>query len=156
MKVGHPGALLPAGGTDVPTEAQRIVTLADLIARLEGARGPDRDLDFALHRLDMGEWLDREGYSRNGDGYFSTSAKYPRVAGPEHFTGSLDAALALVERKLPGWGIYMRSDRDGCGAGLTYPKHNLVTPGHVETKTLPLAVCLALLRALQAQEGGEG
>lgn len=63
-------------------------------------------------------------------------------------TTSLDAALALAGRVLPEWGFYLRSDKDGHGAGLSYPDYNRVTPGHVEHKSsLPLALCAAILRA---------
>jgi hypothetical protein len=58
---------------------------ADLLEKLKAATGPDRNLDAMLHHRDL------QGI---GTGYYADAPRY---------TGSIDAALALVEKKLPGW-----------------------------------------------------
>ena len=62
------------------------------------------------------------------------------------------AELAERTRVLPGWGLYLRSDKDGHGAGLTHPEFSRVTPGRVEHKSsLPLAMVAAILRVEQSK-----
>ena len=66
--------------------------------------------------------------------------------------GSLDAAVALVERVLPGWGYFIRKDEEGINASLLYPNALRVSPGCGQHKSSPaLALCLALIRALIAK-----
>lgn len=109
--------------------------LKELLARVEGASGPDREISRDLHWLFIGPMT---------DGW------------PPPYTYSIDAALALVERVLPGWGFK-------CEAGLGYGIS--VTIGHVgpnklydrpegwgEGSTLPLAILAALLNAKISQE----
>jgi hypothetical protein len=67
------------------------------------------------------------------------------------YTTSLDAALALAERVLPGWGFYLRQDKDGCGCGMVYPEYNSVTAGHFTAPTPALALCAAVLKAVESK-----
>jgi hypothetical protein len=72
------------------------------------------------------------------------------------FTESIEAAISLIEKLLPGWGYYFRKDSEGayaegCFAGLIYPKYNLVTAGSATAATPALALLAALLEALIAQ-----
>jgi len=128
--------------------------LTDLLARIEAATGPDRDLDRAI-----GFALD--GWELSGDAenliYVPADVTYyadhPGGMYPS-FTESLGAALALVERVNPGWASGFDSgpktsiafidphdfaDRIGGGRYLA------------TAKTVPLAILLALLRSI---EGG--
>lgn len=59
-----------------------MTTFSDIIARLENATGPDRDLDRLIAKE---------------TGAFE-------IIEAKNYTASLDAAIALVERILPGWG----------------------------------------------------
>jgi len=70
------------------------MTLSDLIARLETASGPDRELDAAIHRLLAGSPTD---HWYNFFGEWITDQNCP------HISASIDAAVALAERVLPGW-----------------------------------------------------
>lgn len=144
------------------------VELTDILARLEKAEGPDRELDGLIY----GHF---EGLKRN-DGTFHLDIdgerfqfEHPTLrhpAGPAalyvhgynvgEFTASLDAALALVERCLPG--AYWRAERlapaltfDGepfwasCGlAGAQEAAH---------AKTPAIALLIALVKALIARDG---
>lgn len=97
--------------------------LRALLARLEAAEGPDREVDRALHvavGLDMGEEV-HLGALLNA------------------YTASIDAAVALVERRGYGWQI----DRDdGCYLSDADDVFDLV-----KAATPPLSLCAALVRA---------
>jgi hypothetical protein len=58
--------------------------LSDLIARVEKAEGPDRELDRDL--------ADAFGLSQG------------KLEHPERYSSSIDAAVSLAELVLPGWG----------------------------------------------------
>jgi hypothetical protein len=129
--------------------------LSELIARVEGATGPDRELDtlieVAARWIEAGrvglapehraKWRgSRSGYVSDG---FSTYAA-------ERYTSSLDAALALCERVLPGWTarLWISERRSACV--LT---DDLGSDGETyAAPTAPLAVILAVLRALHHKE----
>lgn len=120
----------------------------EIIERLGKAAGPDREID----RLIANALLPWHG---------------PDDCYPPHFahpvTASLDAALALVERKIPGFGWTL----DGTTADLPEGNFNIGLYGAREWngrpylgggshKLLPLALCLALLRALEVQDATVG
>lgn len=64
-------------------------------------------------------------------------------------TTSLDAALALVERVLPGWVYMLVNDHGG------YNRAELNEPGGRTVKaiadTMPLALCIAVLKAKETK-----
>ena len=84
-----------------------------------------------------------------------------------HFSGSLDAIVALVEKTLPGWLI---QQYDAGVYGADRPTAHLFEPDFAEKSrtekpylradgsgnSRPLAVCSALLRALQSKGEGNG
>lgn len=142
-----------------------MTALAELLARVEAAEGPDRELDFDLERLTLeGDGWEREDcgprYSpkwirAEGDGRYFVHGVAP------HLTGSVDAALALVDRVLPGLVIDMcRIGRPGN----QFQVHEvLIYSGEdsdveeVERDYWPvrpgaLAILEALLRALLAKD----
>ena len=99
--------------------------LTDLLARVEGATGADREIDVALFR-----------------------AAGPTVLIQEDYTASLDAALALLGRVLPGWVWEVSSGRSGL------PWAVLSGDGRSaggEAKTPALSILSAMLRALIAE-----
>jgi hypothetical protein len=107
--------------------------LTELIERLEKATGPDRELDAAIR-----------------DALYSPSA---RVGWPP-YTASLDAALALVEEKLPCQWVrldYWTDINIERPRASILPKGELIHGFAAHGATLPLALLLALLRALQSQ-----
>ncbi|CAN7303833.1 hypothetical protein LJR164_001586 [Phenylobacterium sp. LjRoot164] len=135
----------------------------ELIARLEAASEGSRELDALLwiatdpkplgnikhwvHEWAPGWMLgDVEGFIYMRD--HPTGAGWPA---PE-FTTSLDAIVALIERKFP------QAQRD------TFTRHgsNAVRWWHGDgwemsgAKTMPLALCIALLTALRTQDQGDG
>lgn len=134
--------------------------LEGLLARVEGAAGPDRELDKALwYKLIFDPALDRQDDS------------YLKLVGSPlpWFTASLDAALALVERRLPTFTTDLTIYRTNAGEFKPHSLARLFCPyGEIseyrgDAKTPALALLAALLRALitQAQpsqtgESGEG
>ena len=144
------------------------VSIEELIARLEKASGPDREIDFDIWCMEHGfqivwesnraffareqehgpiAFIDPTERSRN----FYLNSNYEK--GVPCFTASLDAIVSLIERKLPGWGWFLRREPDGSWScsGLTFPDAPNVTPGAATAKMPTLALCLAFLKALQAK-----
>lgn len=106
----------------------------DLIARLEKATGPDRDLDHAIDTALLGEWT-----------YYA----------PE-YTASIDAALTLVPNGYR-W-LVRKHDGSKTWAGGKGAKSfaNVYADEHESpmyeawTQTPALALCIAALKARQA------
>lgn len=144
--------------------------LTDLIAKLEAATGGSRELDAELMALFYvqdsrfigctcdccpgGRHPDLVWVDPDTDKWVTTA-----LAGYE-FTTSLDAIVALIERKLPVWCIVVESTPK-----LDHPSGNkacarimLMSGGgtaRIAARTPPLALCVALLSALQLQGGSE-
>lgn len=108
----------------------------EILERLEAASEGSRKLDYAIKH-----WLET-----------NTDDEYWKLRVAADWTTSIDAALALAERVLPGWGFFLRKDKDGCNCGLVYPEASFVTPGCGTSPTPALALCIAILRARQAAE----
>jgi len=115
--------------------------------------GKDRAWFQAARKQIKGETLLIE---RDGAYVLMNSLRIPEI------TASLDAAIALVKRVLPGWTLYA-SITDGTADDLYLlgpnfrdgqPEQNSSPP--VGGKPVALALTLATLRALHAQEGRDG
>lgn len=115
------------------------MTYADIVSRLEAAEGADRELDIEIVRrcISPDEAVLHERYGVHC----------------YEFTGSLDAAIGLVERLLPDWYMQLerRPGRDPYAA-LGMPTAADWT-AEAAAATLPLALLLALFRALEAEKG---
>jgi hypothetical protein len=116
--------------------------LSNLISRLEAAQSGGAGLDHAVHEA-AEPALFAPGWK------WSTECPLP-------VTTSLDAALTLCERVLPGASC-VGFDRTPQGS-TAYVSRNNVADGHwlveAEAPTPALALCLALLRALEAKADG--
>lgn len=130
--------------------------LAELRERVRAATGPDRELDFALKRL----WSDIAARLT-----FKEAIEAPGFTLPP-YTASVDAALALVERMLPGWAYNLQVIRDvttrteqDAVADFWLPsirtKHLHRERFRANAQTLPLAILLALLDALLDSDRGK-
>jgi hypothetical protein len=108
-----------------------------LITRLEEAGEGSRELDAAIWR-----WTDG----------------WRGVDHPPAYTTSIDAALTLAERVLPGWGwVLSTGARGGHPAWVqAYPEpvDEDVCRDAVASASLPLALCAAILKATDT--GREG
>lgn len=120
--------------------------LADLLARVEAAAGPDRELDARLYvqliaRLQnpaIEQMIQERSVRLPGSNVWLDGAKDWAVP---RFTASLDAALALCERLgLDGWHILY-------SAMVDWRAH---TTG-ISLNRLPLCVIAAMLKALIAK-----
>jgi hypothetical protein len=151
------------------------VTLADILKRLREATGADREIDAALYNAlhkddfrpvafnalaqDDPEYFD---LSRYHDGWLVGKTKRDIYAEDlEHYTASLDAAIALVERTLPGaeWYVWNNAhDQNNVkrGPGATLWHDSLAelhdgtwSGGDAHLAATPaLALLIALLEAL--------
>jgi hypothetical protein len=140
-------------------------TLKSLLARVEGATGADRELDLALG-LAIGGWklvpdptgLTEDEFVDCGD---LTCPATPG-ASYEAITESLDSALALCERVLPGCGIDIGlypAEPPGRPTPLAEATMRACDSGHPFVAVRPcfaptaaLALLAALLKALISQE----
>ncbi len=146
--------------------------LRGLIERCEKATEPDRELDGDLHEMAYGEWLRKHGYVSQGEtGYFSPTPPVQgagHVRAPEHYTDSVDAALALVEKMRPGyrWGVSSVAIKigaypdgktaygEGFRAHVTKNSPLRPMPSTADAPTPALAIILALLRSLDTDNKG--
>lgn len=129
-----------------------------LLSRLETATGPDREID---------RWLELLLVQNGRRGCFKTNESWVKAArerrwATDHFTRSIDAALDLVERCLPGWKLSFHLGglwgEEQPGAHLAEPdfaalsrKNKRYEQSRANAPTLPLAILIALLRALSAR-----
>lgn len=137
------------------------MNLEALIERLEKLQGPDREVDFWLSiRLPIGE------PTRHSDEELQADIDLVGIDGmviDAPYTSSLDAAIALVERVLPGWKVgmdprfYIDDQSVKWDAIICIPHWNRWTPSdsdwieRIEARHVlaPVAVCLATLRAMK-------
>ncbi|CUW44430.1 hypothetical protein B3286c1_1762 [Brucella vulpis] len=124
----------------------------DLITRLSKLDAPDREVDWEIYQFFMGEWLHKHGYKREGDHYRTATPPVSGTeicSGPEYFTASVDAAIALAERGLPGCDWTISSNRQN-----EKPFSEIILTvehgrsGYCGLGTTPaIAICIAILRA---------
>jgi len=135
--------------------------IASLLERVTAATGPDRVLDLDLARALVPDVV---VLRRNDD----DTANEPHTYW--EYTTSIDAALALVERMLPGWkwGVASVAVKTGEKSPEGYPRYGTGFRAHVtqvsalrpmpsvaEGPTAPLAILVALLRSLSQGAGHE-
>lgn len=155
------------------SEQETMADVGGVLERLRAATGPDRELDAAIEVATFvpSEWrMDCRQGSKSGTcvvTYIDHRGK--RTTGTYRapsVTYSLDAALALVERVLPGWSWGVSRLDAGLVAGVVAAPVD-VEPDHeedwgcqsAEAATGPLALCIAALQALSTRapaEGGRG
>jgi hypothetical protein len=111
-----------------------ILALVPLLERVKAATGPDRALECDLVEAFISA-------SEAGAHFNFDLAAY-------RYTASIDAALALVERVLPGWQVNVSAFGNVAEASLggrgVYPPIQAPTP--------PLAILVALLTAIISKE----
>lgn len=135
--------------------------LADIIARLETANEADPELDVVI-------WLAFTPGATRRDLVISATDKRPgwtidetrdatgRLITAPPVTSSLDAAVALAARVLPGWSYEVRASGTG-DKGQATVWNPLRAVGEIEFRVtgMPspaLALCLALVRAVAAKK----
>lgn len=128
--------------------------LQSLLEKIQGVTGLDRELDILIGAA--------TGYRNRFDGSLLSDV----LAMPERheegmqwegvpaYTASLDAALALVERVLPGFDadVNIRSGEEPMAA-YVWPAGTYIGGHGAQAATAPLALLAALLTALISKEG---
>ena len=110
-------------------------TISSLLSRVRAASGPDRELD-----ADIWQALCWKHHWRE-------------IAKGTPFTGSIDAAVALVERVLPGCSLTILRDWGGLNRCRIWTDDITPAPPYVGTaSSLPLAILAALLSALEQKD----
>ncbi len=138
-----------------------LATLRGLRERVESGIGPDRRVDVDLwwelcatpaHLYERRPFGEASGFNRSGTALTPIwSEIWPHVAAP-HYTASIDACVALVERLLPAveWDIGRRRDQ-WFVASLAGPHEGwYVSPARTHPTSAPRALLSALLKALEA------
>lgn len=140
--------------------------LTALIERLEKADGPDRELDELIRCALLaepgayveksqfnGEWCIYKGEWAGRPKLYERPRSVPRELWDGSLTASIDAAVALAERVLPGRSVMMGWRQ----ASNTKPWARVgLWPDPDATGATPaLALVTATLRALSAQEGSK-
>jgi hypothetical protein len=129
-------------------------TLKELLARVEAATGPDREIDAELIRI---------VWRQDPTAWIMTNTTIPA------YTASLDAIIALVEKTLPGWLPGMVKKNSSRGAWECYVRNDEpLLSGYYAAKnpkarwltgygpTAPLGLLSALLQALISNSKTEG
>ncbi|MEN3145711.1 hypothetical protein ABCW43_00190 [Neorhizobium sp. IRAMC:178] len=115
------------------------MTIPELIEKLEKATCPDRDIDKAITEL----------FGTKNDHGVLICAGYLGIG---MFTSSIDAAVQLCERVLPGWLWLVEAGGDSdYGATVVSDDSSICSDWHKSTPAI--ALCIAILRALQPKEG---
>ena len=126
----------------------------ELLARVQKATGPDREIDVAIMAACF-EWAKAEPpyYAPHCVGdepiYWHAPSWLRKRPCPE-LTGSIDAALALVERVLPGNDVLVMRDTGQWEANIG-PQESFVS-FEGKCSNAPLSILAALLAALQPPE----
>lgn len=117
--------------------------MTSLIERLEGAEVGSRELDADLQDALFCCQIKRERQLLQSYVFHMGDGEWELIP---HYTTSLDAALALVERVLPGWAWSVGNKAQG---GQAYLMRGL-GDGLIEGKgaSPALALCIALLKVL--------
>jgi hypothetical protein len=139
--------------------------LQALLERVEGASGPDREIDAVLMAQFYRRGLRKLGVQESGPNgwrYIKSRcwvdpATNSAVTTAKHgleFTSSLDRALALVKRVLPGAWIELSGPRKYLHIPTPVPNYWRAECGCVGWGATPaLALLAALLKALLAKHG---
>ncbi len=127
--------------------------MSDLIERLEKATGPDREIDAALVKALCPDALVSQYLASDEEPsvFHAQSLGISDRSDVPRYTASLDAALTLVERALPGteWAV---STLYGVNhAEVDMNGEEPVTARDAATPAI--ALCLATMKALSAARG---
>jgi hypothetical protein len=141
-----------------------MTSLTDLIERVEGATGPDREIGVTVLASLLaptpvtiskspfnGAWCAYEIDWKGKERLWQTPMPFRQMG---CVTESLDAALALCERVLPGADWHLQTLPDG-RAGFTAFIIQLDQIAVAVAPTPAISLILAMLKALQAKEAGE-
>lgn len=131
-----------------PQERPSIPT--ELLSRLAVASEGSRELDRDLAKLiDRAEWEKCANWASQPCGAQPETIDRDALRWLPAYTASLDAALALAERVLPGWFISLERYSDGWYA-TTCDHSTSQRRFQGSQKPAALALCIAILKAAEA------
>lgn len=129
------------------------MTYQGIIERVRAATGADRDLAMDVASAVLGgEWRPYSGERRVKIKWLYSSDGRVLLYGheqPESWFKSIDAALALAEKLLPGWWVRLL---DEAMSDMVSQSFDGDSPFAADLKLLPKYIILATLLALQSQE----
>lgn len=128
-------------------------SLQALRERVAKAAGPDREIDARICQALL-PYLSGANYGRPGlvvDMAAPSVLGGGQIAEAPPLTASIDAAIRLVERVLPGWRWDVGSSTVDYSSMLWDPAPAGASTAEIFARTAPLAILLALLDALIAQ-----
>jgi hypothetical protein len=132
--------------------------LTALLERVEKAESASRELDGLIAKA-FGElpaeawWMTENVYGEDAEQWVSGGYGKYKFYEPEPYTASIDAALALVEKKLPGAEYDITTLYGIAGVELPLNDHNGPQTARRRDGNIPLAIIECLLRSLQ--HGGQ-
>lgn len=120
-----------------------MTVLPDIIARLEALAGPDYDTDVAIR-----DWL-----TGDGQGAFQVAPPFGLKDQHPMFTETATGALTLARWLYPADPLALIANASPCSASWLpkAPSSGMWPRGTATAPTLPLAVCLAVLRRKQSE-----
>jgi hypothetical protein len=131
-----------------------------LIEKLKAATGPDRELDAAVFKA-CGHRVEYNGTREFTPYLVTTDQREWRIAGGytllPNATASIDIALSLVDKMLPGWVWGITAPVGRMADGMlwkpdTDDERGFSRKVKVEAPTPPLAILLSLLLALSQEK----
>lgn len=130
------------------------MSIAELIKIVEGLTGPDREVDALITCAldDRPEWLKTDKRAlvvTSATGYVAAGRNGPGFPA-KNYTASIDAAIALAERAIPGVELELTNLYNVARATLHHETGQFY--GASESNSLPVAICLAVLSALPSGE----
>jgi hypothetical protein len=129
--------------------------LTSLSERVEGAGGPNLALEAEIWCAVNGYTFDQ--FDGAGIRYRDAAGRYRHEAGaPPPYTASLDAALGLVDRVLPGAGWQVETIAFGSRYGALVIRPHEVGYHEATAATPALALISALLKALSEKDQANG
>lgn len=115
----------------------------DLLQKVEALTGPSREVDAEIHVFVTNECVAHP-----------TSSKFipgARLDWPS-YTTSLDAIVALIEQKLPGWDWEVGRASDGGHGQAALRRPNKDELDYLEfAAEPPIAACIVLLKAMLSE-----
>lgn len=128
-----------------------------LITRLSKLDAPDREVDAEIYiRFNIpAERAGRIDYSNGMVGWWPKDGPYVSAVTVPAYTASVDAAIALTDRVLPGWKWYAGNWNDH--AAVLSPDRN--SDQRAVAATPAIALCIAVLKGhaalLRAKEASK-
>lgn len=123
-----------------------------LIEKLEAADGPNYALEIEIFKLIHPEYEDfiqgRGGLIHPQDG---EDVRVRSDVRPSNYTASIDAALAFANYMVPGYGVELAIRTDGRRTACVYAQ-GAKTAVDAHGATVPIALCIAVLKAKRATE----